>query len=97
MLMGLWVVGVVVANIRCVDAARDVARAVARGEPEGEARRIGERVAPTGAVVRISQEGSIVRVVVTSESRLDWALVDKLPAVPIVGRATIQVEPGAHP
>lgn len=97
MLAGLWAVGLVVANIRCIDAARDIARAVARGEPAAEAERIGERAAPEGAVVAISQEQSIVRVVVKSEARLDWTLFDKLPAVPIVGRATIEAEPTQHP
>ncbi len=30
--LGIWLIGVVTTNIRCIDAARDVARAVARGE-----------------------------------------------------------------
>ena len=94
MLLGLWAVGIVVTNIRCIDAARDVARAVARGEPVTTAQEIGERAAPAGAVVSISQEGSTVRVTVTSESKLDWTIVNELPAVSVEGRATVEVEPG---
>ena len=95
LLAGLWAVGVVMANIRCVDAARDVARAVARGEPAGEAQRIGEQAAPPGATVRISRAGSDVRVVVSAAVDLDWALLKGLPSVDVEGHATVQAEPGA--
>jgi hypothetical protein len=94
LLVGLWAVGVVVANIRCVDAARDVARAVARGEPGDVAKRIGERSAPAGAAVGISREGADVRVVVAAEVNLDWVLLSKLPSVEVRGQAAVQIEPG---
>jgi Flp pilus assembly protein TadG len=95
LLVGLWAVGVVVANIRCVDAARDVARAVARGEPGDVAKRIGERSAPAGAAVGISREGADVRVVVAAEVNLDWVLLSKLPSVEVRGQAAVQIEPGS--
>jgi hypothetical protein len=95
LLVGLWAVGVVVANIRCVDAARDVARAVARGEPGDVARRIGERSAPPGAVVGISRDGADVRVVVDADVKLDWVLLSKLPSVEVRGQAAVQIEPGS--
>jgi Flp pilus assembly protein TadG len=95
LLVGLWAVGVVVANIRCVDAARDVARAVARGEPGDVAKRIGERSAPGGAAVGISREGAEVRVVVAAEVNLDWVLLSKLPSVEVRGQAAVQNEPGS--
>ncbi|HEY0696055.1 MAG TPA: TadE family type IV pilus minor pilin [Kribbella sp.] len=95
LLVGLWAVGVVVANIRCVDAARDVARAVARGEPGDVAKRIGERSAPPGAVVGISRDGADVRVVVDADVKLDRVLLSKLPSVEVRGQAAVQVEPGS--
>jgi hypothetical protein len=95
LLVGLWVVGVVVANIRCVDAARDVARAVARGEPGDVAQRIGERSAPPGAVIGISRDGTDVRVVVEADVKLDWVLLSKLPSVEVRGQAAVQIEPGS--
>jgi hypothetical protein len=95
LLVGLWAVGVVVANIRCVDAARDVARAVARGEPGDVAKRIGDRSAPPGAVVGISRDGADVRVVVDAEVKLDWVLLSKLPSVKVRGQAAVQTEPGS--
>lgn len=94
LLVGLWAVGVVVANIRCVDAARDVARAVARGEPGDVAKRIGERSAPAGAVVGISRDGTDVRVVVDADVKLDWVLLSKVPSVEVRGQAAVQIEPG---
>jgi Flp pilus assembly protein TadG len=96
LLAGLWAVGVVVANIRCVDAARDAARAVARGEPAAEAQRIGEQAAPPGATVRIDRAGSDVRVVVSAAVDLDWALLKGLPSVQVGGNATVQAEPGVE-
>jgi Flp pilus assembly protein TadG len=95
LLAGLWAVGVVVANIRCVDAARDVARAVARGEPGDVAQRIGERSAPAGAVIGISRDGADVRVVVDADVQLDWVLLSKLPSVEVRGQAAVQIEPGS--
>jgi Flp pilus assembly protein TadG len=95
LLVGLWAVGVVVANIRCVDAARDVARAVARGEPGDVAKRIGERSAPAGAVVGISRDGADVRVVVDADVKLDWVPLSKLPSVEVRGQAAVQIEPGS--
>jgi hypothetical protein len=93
---GLWAVGVVVANIRCVDAARDAARAVARGEPTEVAQAIAERSAPRGAEVGISHDGPDVHVVVTAAAELDWALLDGLPSAQVEGRATVRSEPGVQ-
>lgn len=94
MLFGVWVVGVVVANVRCIDAARDVARAVARGESPEAAQQIGLRAAPLGAAVSIIRDGSDVRVVVSSKLSMDGALLRELPPIPVKGEATIQAEPG---
>jgi Flp pilus assembly protein TadG len=91
---GFWVVGVVTANIRCVDAARDVARAVARGESPEAARSIGERAAPSGAVVEITRDGDYINVTVTTSRTPDWPIFKQLPAIPVEAKATIRSEPG---
>jgi Flp pilus assembly protein TadG len=91
---GFWVVGVVTANIRCVDAARDVARAVARGESADTARSIGERAAPPGTLVEITRDGDDIQVTVTTRKTPDWPLFKQLPAIPVEAKATIRSEPG---
>lgn len=91
---GFWLVGVVTANIRCVDAARDVARAVARGESADTARLIGERAAPPGALVEITRDGDDIEVTVTTSKTPDWPLFRQLPAIPVEAKATIRSEPG---
>lgn len=53
---GLSAVGM---QIRCVDAAREAARLAARGEGEA-ATTVARRVAPSGAVVHIGQDGGLV-------------------------------------
>jgi Flp pilus assembly protein TadG len=94
LLAGLWAAGVVVAEVRCVDAARDVARAVARGEPSEIAQEIGRRAGPPGAQIAISRDGPAVRVVVRATVDTAGGLLSGLPAIGVEGRATIQVEPG---
>jgi len=64
--LGVWLIGVVTANIRCIDAARDVARAVARGEPPETAQEIGRRTAPANATITITRTNSDVQVTVTA-------------------------------
>jgi len=94
LLTGLWAIGVMVAGIRCGDAARDVARAVARGESESEVQAIGRRAAPPGAEISISRQGGDVVVVVNAAVGTERALLRALPSVDVGGRATVQVEPG---
>lgn len=93
LMIGMWAIGVVVANIRCVDAARDVARAAARGEPPEAVAAIGERSAPAGANVDINRHGPDVVVLVSADVRLDWPVLGALPPVRVKGMATIQTEP----
>jgi Flp pilus assembly protein TadG len=94
LLFGLWLVGVVVADIRCGDAARDVARAVARGEPGDAARQLGRRTAPSKAEITIARDGSDVHVLVSSNRSPDWSFLRKLPPVRVKAEAVIQTEPG---
>jgi Flp pilus assembly protein TadG len=94
LLASAWAIGLVVAQIRCTDAARDVARAVARGEAEGDARRIGLRAAPTGAQVEITRTGDDVTVVVRHTVTADWPILTGVGSVDLDAHATVQVEPG---
>jgi hypothetical protein len=90
-----WAIGVVVAQLRCVDAARDAARAVARGEPVEEAQRLGARSAPPGATVDVRQAGGDVTVVVTAT--VDVPVLGHGRPVRVQGHASVQVEPGPAP
>ena len=94
LLAGTWVVGVVVAHVRCQDAARDTARALARGDAVGTAEAIGARAAPPGAEIRVDRQGADVRVEVIAEVRSDRPLLRWAPAVRATGSAVVQVEPG---
>lgn len=67
----VWLLTVGSAQVRTVDAAREVARAVARGDSEAEAVARGADVAPAGARVEVSQADG--RVVVTVEAEVAGA------------------------
>jgi hypothetical protein len=62
----VWLVALAAAQVRVVDAAREVARALARDESRGAALELGRRIAPEGARFRIHAAGREVRVVVTA-------------------------------
>lgn len=65
-LAAVWAVGLTAAQLRMVDAAREVARAVARGEGVAAAGSLGTRVAPSGTRFTVSREGDLVRVSATA-------------------------------
>ena len=89
---GLWLVGTVITNIRCIDAARDTARAVARGEPLESARQIGQRTAPSGATITITQTGSTIHVQVTATPATPPGVLQALPHPSSQATATVQAE-----
>jgi Flp pilus assembly protein TadG len=62
----LTAVSVLLAQLRCVDAAREGARAAARGEPVDVARSAAVRVAPRAASVEVGTDGEDVRVTVSA-------------------------------
>ncbi|WP_433014388.1 TadE family type IV pilus minor pilin [Kribbella sp. CA-294648] len=90
---GLWLVGTVITNIRCIDAARDTARAVARGEPTEAARQLGERTAPSGATITITQTDSTIHVQVIATSATPPGVLRALPNPTAQATATVQTEP----
>lgn len=63
---GMAAVAVLLAQLRCVDAAREGARAAARGEEAGVVRSVAERAAPDGATVTITVADAEVRVSVSA-------------------------------
>jgi hypothetical protein len=89
----VWLVGLAAAQVRAVDAAREVARAVARDEPAGAARALGTRVAPAGADIVVSQHGGIVDVRVVARVTGPGGLWAFLPGVDVRGSAVAALEP----
>ena len=65
---GLTMVSVVLAQVRCVDAAREAARAAARGELPEVVRSAAVRAAPAGASVEVGSAGEEVRVTVIAQA-----------------------------
>ena len=65
---GLTTVSVVLAQVRCVDAAREAARAAARGEPADAVRSAAVRAAPGGARVEVGGTDEEVRVTVSAHA-----------------------------
>jgi hypothetical protein len=77
------------AQVRCVDAARELARLAARGEPE-RGRAVAARLAPDGARLELVHTGD------TITSEVSAQLVAPLP-LRIGGRAVAAVETGTGP
>lgn len=93
----VWVLACVAAQLKCVDAARAAARAAARGDTPASVRDVGERLAPAGAVVSLRTGDQTVQVLVRARVRPFGDVLRVLPAMPVSGRATAAVEPGAAP
>lgn len=94
----LWALGVLSAQLRCVDAARAGARAAARGESVAEVRSRTREAAGSGAVVSVEQSGPVVVVEVRRRVVPPWPLLARLlPAVTVHADAAADVEPGEVP
>lgn len=89
----VWLVALAAAQVRVVDAAREVARAAARGEPDRTATAQGSRVAPGGARTRITRPGDLVRVQVTAPVSGPGGLFRFLPTVQVDATAVAAQEP----
>lgn len=89
-----WAVGLAVAQVRVVDAARETARAVARDEGRGAAVALGERVAPDGTRITVASEGALVRVRAVTTVSGPGGLFDFLPGVQVDAEAVTAKEPG---
>lgn len=78
-------IGAVLAQIRCVDAAREAARLAARGDEA--AVQVAQRVAPAGAQIGIRQDGEFITATVTVGA-------PGLPGLGLRAEAVAVVEPG---
>jgi len=87
---GLAMVSIVLAQVRCVDAAREAARAAARGEPPEVVRAAAVRAAPTGARVDVGGAGEEVEVTVSAPAGRAGGL---LPAFHVSSSAVALREP----
>lgn len=77
-------------QLRCTDAAREAARLVARGEAD-QAEAAAARIAPGGAVVRVSRDGENIAVEVSA-----GVIGGLLPGVQVRGSAFAVAEPGVE-
>lgn len=62
----LWVVAVLMGQVRCIDAAREAARLAARGDSPASAAIVARRIAPAGAGVDIARADGLVVATVTA-------------------------------
>jgi Flp pilus assembly protein TadG len=86
----LTAVSVLLAQLRCVDAAREGARAAARGEPIDVTRSAAARAAPAAATVAVGTEGENVRVTVSARAGRAGGL---LPTFTVTATAVALREP----
>ena len=87
--LALFALAAMAAQVRCVDAARELARLAARGEPE-RGRVVAAQLAPDGARLELVRTGD------TIASEVSAQLVAPLP-LRIAGRAVAAVENGGTP
>ena len=93
LVLALWGVGVAVAHLRCVDAARAAARAVARGDDVSAARAAAAAIAPQRARVAVDASGRVVRVEVAAGVALPGPAFARLPVLTVRAAAVAQQEP----
>ncbi|MFL6127665.1 MAG: TadE family type IV pilus minor pilin [Mycobacteriales bacterium] len=87
---GMTAVSLLIAQLRCVDAAREAARAAARGEDAAVVRSLAERSGPGGSEVRVTFGKEEVEVTVSAEAGSVGGL---LPAVHVEATAVALREP----
>lgn len=92
LVLGIWTISIVVLNIRCIDAARDVARAVARGDSPEQAQAIGHRTVPA-ATITITRDQSDVHVTVTATPTHNPPILKLIAPANLTATATLQAEP----
>jgi Flp pilus assembly protein TadG len=96
LLLGIWSIGLVILNIQCIDAARDVARAVARGDSPDQAKAIGHRTLPT-ATITITREATDIHVTVATKPTHTPPLLGPLTPNQLTAQASVQPEPTEQP
>jgi hypothetical protein len=89
----LFVVAVGVAQVRCVDASRDVARSLARGESQAHSLDLGRLTAPAGARFSTSTTGGLVRVDVAATVS-GPGILRRFGGVRVGSTSAVATEPG---
>lgn len=88
----VWMIGVAIAQVRVVDAARDAAREVARGGDIAAADGQARRTAPDGSRVQVNVVGGQATVSVTCPASPPAWMILPLPTVDVHATATVAVE-----
>jgi hypothetical protein len=88
-----WLVLVGVAQVRCVDAAREAARLHARGEPTAVVDRAVASLAPGPASWEVTEQGDLLHVSVQTSVRPRLPLIGDLPALGLSSDAAAATEP----
>lgn len=88
-----FVLAVGMAQVRCIDASRDVARALARGESERSSLDIGRRTAPAGATFETNTAGGVVLVDVQATVAAP-GMLRHFGAVRVRSTSAVATEPG---
>jgi hypothetical protein len=88
-----WVVSLGVTQVRAVDAARETARALARGEDEGVSKQLGQRIAPDGARIRITDDDGEITVEISAPVTGPGGIFGFLPNFTARSTAVAQAEP----
>ena len=83
-----WLVTLGIAQVRCVDAAREGARLAARGEPTEAVTAATERAGPDGSRAYVDAEGDTVTVRIEAAVVPDVPLLDRLPGVTLEAEAS---------
>jgi Flp pilus assembly protein TadG len=92
-----WLVGLGVAQVQCVDAARDAARALARAESTEAATELAEASAPKGARVDMRRRAGLVEVEVTYRATPPGGLLDAAAGIDLRATATTPLEVAGAP
>lgn len=92
LLLAVWVLACVAAQLQCVDAARIAAREAARGEPATAVAASARQAAPSGAVIEVRRVGDRVEVIVRARVRPFGMVLRALPATPVAARAVAVLE-----
>lgn len=90
----VWLVGVGIAQVQCVDAARDAARALARGEPQPQVVAAAREMAPEGAEVQVRRSDGSVEVRVSYAATPPGTLLDPAVSIPLAAASSLPVESG---
>jgi len=91
--MLLWGLGAASAQLRCIDAAREVARAVARGDDLLAARQAAAPVAPPGATIRTWRTQGLVHVQVDARVTALGPVGHLVGGINVTGHAAAAPEP----